>query len=200
LLLFSLVVLGLSFVFFRIHPFLAPTHGVDTDILVVEGWISHDAILAAAAEFSNGGYRRIYVTGGPVAGTGAYINDFNTSANVGADLLKAAGLSSQLVQAVPSRVRTRDRTYGSALALRQWFREHDVDARKLNVVTEGVHGRRSRLLFQEVFGRNVQIGIISLRNGEYDPDHWWRYSEGVKEVISEGGAYLYAKFLFRPEN
>jgi len=44
----------------------------------------------------------------------------------------------------------------------------------------------------------VEIGILSGRNREYDPQHWWRSSEGVKEVLSEGAAYLYARFLFCP--
>jgi hypothetical protein len=38
------------------------------------------------------------------------------------------------------------------------------------------------------------------RNGH--PDYalfiWWRYSQGVKDVLTEGVAYIYAKFLFWP--
>ena len=38
-------------IFFRVYPFLAPTHRVDTDVLVVEGWIHEYAIRSAVAEF-----------------------------------------------------------------------------------------------------------------------------------------------------
>ena len=43
------------------------------------------------------------------------------------------------------------------------------------------------------------MGVIAIENREYSPGHWWTYSEGVKEVVSEGVGYLYARFFFRPE-
>ena len=43
------------------------------------------------------------------------------------------------------------------------------------------------------------MGIISVENREYDPKRWWKYSEGVREVIGEGVGYVYARFLFHPE-
>jgi hypothetical protein len=61
-----------------------------------------------------------------------------------------------------------------------------------------VHARRSRLLFQKAFGPGIEVGVIAIRDREYNPRVWWRYSEGVKEVLSEGAAYLYARFLFYP--
>ena len=77
-------------IFKGIYPFLAITHRVNADVLVVEGWIHEYAIRAAAEEFRSGSYRRVFTTGGPVVGIGRYINDFQTSASVGADLLKKA--------------------------------------------------------------------------------------------------------------
>ena len=44
----------------------------------------------------------------------------------------------------------------------------------------------------------VKIGIIAAPNPDYDAKHWWRYSEGVREVTGEGLAYLYAKLFFYP--
>ena len=31
------------------------------------------------------------------------------------------------------------------------------------------------------------------------PTIGWRYSEGIKEVISEGSAYMYARVFFHPK-
>ena len=107
-----------------IHPFLAVTERVDADILVVEGWIHRYAIRQGAEEFKRGSYQRIFTTGGPENGSGGYTNDYNTSASVGADILtKKFGVPNDLVQMVPSRVIDRDRTYSSAIALRDWFHE-----------------------------------------------------------------------------
>jgi uncharacterized SAM-binding protein YcdF (DUF218 family) len=183
---------------FRIQPFLAVTQPVNTDVLVVEGWIHEYAIRAAVEEFHRGGYQRVFTTGGPVLGIGHYINDYNTSASVGAELLKQNGLSGEFLQMVPSRVNERDRTYFSAIALRNWFHEHHMTVHQINVLTEDVHARRTRLLFQKALGDDFTIGIIAVPNSDYDPKHWWRYSEGVKEVCTEAIAYLYGKLFFYP--
>ena len=90
----------------------------------------------------------------------------------------------------------RDRTYGSAIALRTWLREHNLTVRGVNVLTEDVHARRTCLLFQKALGDNVAVGVIAVPNPDYDPRHWWRYSQGVKDVFAESVAYIYARLLF----
>jgi len=182
----------------NVWPFLAQTRREDAKILVVEGWVRPYAIAAAVKEFQSGHYEKVFTTGGPVVGTGGYSNDFNTSASVGAELLVKSGLPSEVLQMVPSHVSGRDRTYSSAVALREFFQTNGVAVKSFNVLTEDVHARRTRLLFQEAFGRDMKVGIIALPDPDYDPKHWWRYSEGVREVLGESIAYLYAKFLFYP--
>lgn len=183
---------------FQIHPFLATTCRVDAKLLVVEGWVHPFAAGAAANEFQAGRYDRVFVTGGPVEGSGGYSNDYNTEASVGADLLKKAGIPGGSLQMVPSHVWNRNRTYYSALALRDWLRKHDVQVRSLNVLTEDAHARRTWLLFQKAFGKDVQVGIISVPHPDYNASRWWCYSEGVREVIGEGIAYVYSKIFFWP--
>ena len=202
LIVFAGVLLTFSLFLFRIYPFLAVTHRVDTNVLVVEGWIHQYAIRAALKEFQSNHYQRVFTTGGPLEGTGGYINDYNTEANVGADLLKRNGLSNESPQMVPSRVMDRDRTYGSAVVLRNWFREHNMPVRSINVVTEDVHARRTCLLFQKALGHDVAVGVIAVPNPDYDASHWWRYSEGVKAVFAESVAYIYARlfFLYPPDS
>jgi uncharacterized SAM-binding protein YcdF (DUF218 family) len=98
---------------------------------------------------------------------------------------------------VPSHVNGRERTYSSAIALRDWFRDN-TPVHTINVVTEGAHARRTRLLYQKAVGRNVTAGTIAVSNPAYNPKQWWRYSDGVREVIGESIAYIYAKFFFYP--
>ena len=181
-----------------IYPFLAITQRVNANILVVEGWINEYAIRASVKEFQSNHYQRVFTTGGPAAGTGGYINDFMTSASVGADLLKKAGVPDQSLQMVPSRVMDRDRTYASAVALRNWFRDHNMVVSGIDVVTEDLHARRTRLLFQKALGKDVQVGIIAVANADYPANRWWHYSQGLKDVVSESAAYLYVRLLFFP--
>jgi hypothetical protein len=185
-------------VFLNIHPFLAVTHRVNTNVLVVEGWVPRYAIREAAEEFRTGSYQRIFTTGGPVEGSDGYTNDYNTSASVGAEALKKFGVPDDLVQMVPSRVTARERTYSSGVALRDWFREHNTPVHSINVLTEDAHARRTRLLYHKAFGKSVTVGIIAVSNPDYDSTQWWRYSDGVREVIGESIAYVYAKFFFHP--
>lgn len=194
----SVVLLAGALVLKGVYPFLAITNRTNANILVVEGWIHEYGIRAAIKEFRSSRYERVFTTGGPVVGSGGYINDFYTSASVGADLLKRCGLPDESVQMVPSRVMDRDRTYGSAVALRNWFRDHNVATSSINIVTEDLHARRTRLLFQKAFGDKVAVGIIAIPNPDYDARRWWHYSAGLKEVVSEGAAYVYARLFFYP--
>ena len=188
-----------AYAFMRnVHPFFAITERVDARLLAVEGWVNSFAIRAAAKEVQAHTYERVFSTGGPVRGTGAYTNDFNTAAGVGADRLKSEGVPAGLVHVVASRIMARDRTYSSAVALREWCRAHQISLSSINVLTEDIHARRTRLLYQKALGDEVRIGIIAVQSPDYDARYWWRYSEGVRAVIGECFAYVYAKYFFRP--
>src|SRR5215470_18378672 len=60
--------LGSAGIVHTIFPFLAITDRVDSDVLVVEGWVPPFAIEAAVREFRNGAYSIVYTTGGPIGG------------------------------------------------------------------------------------------------------------------------------------
>jgi uncharacterized SAM-binding protein YcdF (DUF218 family) len=181
-----------------IYPFLSVTHRVDANVVVIEGWVPDCVIRAGIEEFKAGSYQRVFSTGGPPEWSGAYTSDDDTTAIWGAGRLRRGGIASELVQMVPTRAVGRDRTYSSAVALRDWLRAHSLSVQSINVMTEDVHARRTRLLFQKAFGDGVAVGIIAVPNPGYDSRRWWRYSEGVREVIGESIAYIYARFLFIP--
>jgi uncharacterized SAM-binding protein YcdF (DUF218 family) len=182
----------------RVHPFLAVNKPVEAEVLVVEGWIPEYALQQCVNEFRSHPYGRIFTTGGPVSGVGSPAADDDTYAYVAASRLRKLGLDERNVQMVPTNATDRDRTYSSAVALRTWLNERGIAPHSINVVTLGAHARRTRLLYEKAFGGHVTVGVIAVEDREYNPERWWRYSEGVREVISEGAAYLYARFLFHP--
>lgn len=182
-----------------VHPFLAVTDRVDTDYLVVEGWVPNYALEESIAEFKNGHYKMIFTVGADPL-TGLNIEAGDSTAIEAYKRLKWLGMNPDLVKAVPAHIKYRNRTFQSALALKEWIEENHVPMTSFNVVTVGEHSRRSRLLFEEAFDGKAKVGIISVENREYNPKRWWKYSEGVKEVIGEGVGYLYARFLFHPNN
>ena len=201
LLLLALCVLA-SYVGVRgIHPFLGPNRLVASDIMVVEGWVPDYALKRGLDLSLEQRSRYLLLTGGTVRGE-VNPEPGDTYARMAMQRLKRIGGDLPHVHAVPSpellSEPVRDRTYAEALAVKKWLKEQGVSVRSINVLTMGTHARRSRLLFQKAFGPGVEIGVIAIRNREYDPRVWWHYSEGVKEVLSEGAAYLYARFLFQP--
>jgi hypothetical protein len=54
-------------------------------------------------------------------------------------------------------------------------------------------------LYEKAFGKDVKVGVVALEDRYYEADHWWRSSEGVREILGESIAYIYARFFFSPE-
>jgi uncharacterized SAM-binding protein YcdF (DUF218 family) len=177
------------------YSFLAVNDPVDNGALVVEGWLPDYALQEAITEFGRGHHSRIFVTGGPLE-NGAPLSEYRTFAELGAATLLRLGLDTNAVQAVPApRVRL-DRTYASALALKNWLGSHGVVETNFNVISLGPHSRRSRLLFEKALGKDYKIGVIAIENQEYDAKQWWASSAGVRTMSDEIIAYLYARLSF----
>jgi DUF218 domain-containing protein len=187
----------LTITFRSLHPFLAVNDPIPDGLLVVEGWTADYGLEVAVDEFKRDHYQKIYVTGGPLE-SGTHLSAYQTYAQLGAATLVKLGLDSNVVQAVPAPLVRQDRTYTSAVIFKKWLIEHGIRPTRIHLMSDGPHARRSRLLYQKAMGDGVLIGVTSIPSKEYDQRHWWRYSAGVRNVIGEGLAYLYARFLFYP--
>jgi hypothetical protein len=193
-----LVSLGLVIATARwVHPFLAVSDPISGGGLVAEGWMPDYAMEQVIAEFRRNPYTKIYVTGGPIE-RGRLLQNYRTSAEAGAAMLVKLGLNADAVRPIPAPRTRKDRTYISAIALRNWFLRYGVRERTLTVISLGVHARRSRALFQTAIGSSVRVGVLAIEDRSYDPSRWWRSSEGFRTVTDEVIAYLYAKLLFDP--
>jgi hypothetical protein len=190
----SLGVLGIGR---NLYRFLAVTKPVPGGLLVIEGWAPDYAMEAAIVEFKAHRYDRLMVIGGPLD-NGAPLSEYRTFAEMGAAVLVRLGMSTNVVQAVPAPLVRQDRTFAAGAALRDWLRIHGTVPAKVNLISVGPHARRSRMMLQKVFGKQVAVGIVSLPSREFDPAHWWRSSAGFRSVIDETIAYAYARVLFRP--
>jgi uncharacterized SAM-binding protein YcdF (DUF218 family) len=181
----------------QVEPFLAVTDPVPGGVLVVEGWVPDYMLEAAIAEFKRDHYAKLFVTGVPLQ-QGAPLSEYKNFADLGAATLLKLGLSTNDIQAVPTPLTQRDRTYTMALSLKTWLREHGMSPTKVNLITGGPHARRSRLLFEKALGNGVRVGVVAIPATDYDERHWWRSSQGVRVVVGEALAYGYARLLFHP--
>jgi hypothetical protein len=194
LLLLSAAMVAALWLRWEAHPFLAVNGPVTTDTLIVEGWIPSHVLKEAAAEVMRGSYSRVIVV------RAAY--DMETPLGVPvaeefvATRLQRYGVPRERVTSIFYMAAQRDRTYHSALAVKDWFVRNGGIPKSVNLATIGPHARRSWILFKDAFGDSSEVGIVALPDSTYDPKHWWRASEGVREVLGEAIAYVYARFFF----
>ena len=209
------VTAGLGFyVWLRtVHGFLAVTALVPAEVLVVEGWATDFQMQEALAENRRSQYAALYVTGGPIE-TGSPFAESRSYAEFGAERLRrliahlprnegpppgaAARRDATNLVAVPAPAVRQDRTFNGAVALREWLRQRGSLPRGINIVSGGAHARRTRLLYEKAFGPGVAVGIRAAPDERYDAAHWWQSSQGVRTVIDEFVAYLYARLAFWP--
>lgn len=183
---------------YGIYPYLSVSAPVPAEVLVIEGWLGSPALKAAASHIRTNHYHYIFTTGGPVEGYEDSTLIFDSYAHRAWSRLIKLGIAPQSVTRVPAPHTDRNRTYTSALALRSWMSQHGGEPAALNVFSQSVHSRRTRLLYQKAFGSRTRIGVIAAPPEGYNQDLWWNYSAGVKDVIEEAAGYFYARLFFWP--
>jgi hypothetical protein len=197
LVLATVLVLGIVVTGRSLYPFLALTSPVRGEILVVEGWAPDQVLIRALAEFRAHDYRLLVTAGGPLA-SGFFLSEYKDYAVLCAASLIKLGMDTTRLAVVPAPLADKDRTYVSALAIRDWLAVSGQAPSRIDVFTTGPHARRTRLLYTKALGDKITVGIIAADEYRYDPRQWWRTSNGVRTVLDETIAYLYARLLFWP--
>ena len=180
-----------------IHPFLAPIKPVEGDVLVVAGFLPNYALKQVKDQFEEGHYKLLVTVGGKYK-TGHPMAQYKSAADWTASRLNAQGvLLGKIIPVAITIYPRKDRTYHKALAVQKRLNKAGFAQASIDVVSSGVHARRTWLLFEKAFP-SVDVGIISITPNSYDTSRWWLFSEGVRSIISESTAYLYARFIFSP--
>ncbi|MDQ1334659.1 MAG: hypothetical protein QG552_1609 [Thermodesulfobacteriota bacterium] len=194
-----LVIVTLAAAVFGVHPFLAVNEPVGGEILVMEGWMPDELVEKVIEIFKSEHYQRLVTTGGPLT-YGSYLVGYKNCAEVAAASLKKLGLDERLIFVMPAPDVPTDNTYAAGVSLRDWLTKSGTAVRSLDICTMGPHARRTRLLFEKALGDDVKVGVFALESREYDPEIWWRTSKGVRTVLKEAVAYVYARFFFWPNS
>lgn len=182
---------------YAVPNFLALNSPVKRGLLVVEGWLSPESLGVAADIFRRGSYDAIVVSGGQIQDSFNSCG-FETYAERSAYGLKQLGIADAMIIAAPGPASAQDRTFRSAVSVRQRLEMLDRKVTALDIISSGPHTRRTRDLYQMAFGRQVNVGAIAVTPSSYDFSHWWRSSAGVKDVIAEAIAYIWTLWFFRP--
>ena len=166
-------------------------------ILIVEGWLDEADLMQAMAAFRRGHYERVVTTGGPIDGW-VGLQPWRNFAERSASYLKERGLGDVRIDAVPAPASAQDRTFLSAVVVRDWAQRSGVTLSKVDLFSAGVHARRSQRLFQMALGPNVEVGVLASRPLTFDPEHWWRSSAATKAVLGEVLSVAWTTCCFWP--
>jgi len=164
------------------ESFLASTHRVPADVLVVEGWIGRQGIRAAIDEFEQGGYRYIVASGGPPSGRGWEDKSTTYAVMAGREMMRLGIPKERLVVAASENTETRH-TFESAVTVWRALRDAGIKPKDINVFTFGAHARRSALVFAKVNSQGPKIGVIGWLPTDYKTDS--------REFLDETLGYLY---------
>lgn len=170
--------------------FLAVSSPVGGQFLVVEGWMPAYAYREAASVFVEGHYQTI------VAATideDEWESTCGIREHFGKRILVEFGVPEHSI-AMPSADRVeRDRTLHGAMAVKRWLESQGIRSTSIDLVSLGPHARRSHLLYEKALGDDFKVGVIAIADRRFDAKQWWRSSAGVRTVVGEMLAYLYAR-------
>ena len=157
--------------------------------MIIEGWIEDAALTQAISLYTDGDYEGIYTTGVPLDVGSPWLSNVCRDDHRASDCTRHP---SDEIRTVSATYAQRDRTYRAALALRDALHADGITEGELHLISVGPHGRRSQLLFRTALGEGFSIGISALPDSSYPSEKWYQYSEGVRAVLAESIAYLYA--------
>ncbi len=69
--------------------------------------------------------------------------------------------------------------------------------RSVIVVTSNFHTRRARYVFRRVFPQGMEVRVASARDGDFDPEHWWKRRKSIKELTREFAGMVVAVWELR---
>ena len=208
--------LGLALVSVVVWGLVSHAHGFfalnqplnNADLLVVEGWVTDDNAQNAIQEFKAHPYKAIVTTGTQLP-RGYYLSEYKSFAELSRASLIRMGIPTDQIIAIPAAGVPRDRSYTSAVALKNWLSSQKTSSQKTssqnrvyrsaNLFSESVHARRSWMLFKRALGSQLELGIISVPSTDYDADRWWTQSEGFKRVLFEAIGWVYVQVFNRVE-
>jgi uncharacterized SAM-binding protein YcdF (DUF218 family) len=88
-----------------------------------------------------------------------------------------------------------DSTRDEALALLPFVTQKKWHS--LLIVTSNYHTRRARYIFRHIFPQDVDLAVVSARDGDFDPEQWWEKRKSFKELTREVAGMLVTMWELR---
>jgi hypothetical protein len=184
-----------------IYTFLAVSTPVSQGVLMVEAWIPEGALQAVPAAYRAGKYSKMVVVGfQDASGSRDSATDVAISRlrTMGCDPNSIVGVTVPLEAFRASfsprlNLEVSRRTVAGAEAVRNWLRSSGTSVCCLDVLTVGVHSRKSWILARHVLGETYRVGVIAAPEPGFDPAHWLTSRRGLYIVSRNVAGYMFAK-------
>lgn len=131
---------------------------------------------------------------GAIGGSNRTLNSYESHPQIIRNKLMSFGIDSSKVVALTSKKTTFNRTLVSALAVREWLKSSGQIVKGINVVSRGIHSRRTLITYKRVLNNTDNVGIISLpERVEGDSG-----KNSVFRILIESADYLYYNIILLP--
>ncbi|MBL7946876.1 MAG: hypothetical protein JNN32_12505 [Flavobacteriales bacterium] len=104
-------------------------------------------------------------------------------ADATAEALIAAGTPRHIITRLPTVMLGESRTWANAQRFAREARTTGID--KVDIISFGIHARRSRIAYHTACGKGVTVGIRCVEDPELQRGRWWRSSIGWLKVLRE---------------
>lgn len=160
--------------------------GGDKNLYVKEITINHEITIPYK-------YNSVYDIG-RIGGTNRFINNYNSESELSRIHLSKSGIDPSLIIAVSGKSSRINRTLKSALAFRSWLGNYNGNVNSINIISDGIHSRRTMITYKSILKKNIEIGIISLSESATSgfPKHKFM------EIISETIKLVYYRIILIP--
>lgn len=184
--------------FFDLPRHLSKSDPVYGSYLVLDGQMPDYSIEKAIELINTLDYDTIITTGGALD-AGYFLNGQKTMADLSYSTFLVLGFDSTRIHKIPGGRVYKNRTYTSALSLKNYFSKQKITTAKIDMLAIGCHASRSQYLFQKALGENFDVGVYAIPDKSYDIEKWWKSSKGARTVLSESIAYFYVRLFFKPD-
>jgi hypothetical protein len=180
-----------------ISSYLIVDEPLQSEILIVDGLMPGYGYDSIANLVRRESYKYLITTGADVDyvyNSGEHFNIAEFSYKV----LSTKDIGACKLFKAPAKYAERDRTFASAVCLKDWFIANNIFPWKINVISFSCHARRTWILYKKAFSQYAEVGIITIPDISYNYRRWYNSSKGVRLVLSETIGYVYSLIFFYP--
>lgn len=131
---------------------------------------------------------------GSLGGEDRIKNDYKSHPEIIRNKLIASGIDPYKIIAVTGKKTNINRTLTGALAFRNWLKASGQKVTGVNIITMGIHARRTWITYKELLGKSYKIGIISLPDIENQTSKRSIFLETITEILD----LMYYRIILLP--